>query len=176
MPMHLASKKGFTVIELLLVVSVIALLATFAFPAFGYLRQKAHDATCVSNLRVMHLGFVAYLDDHANCWPQAPKEVLEAEDETRYFRFWRDKMKDYKIIRRNWICPADTVNTEELHSSSEEFTGSYNVTEFDEFPNTAYNWRQPWIMERGEHHGRGVGPNAVMPDGTIFKAASILGN
>lgn len=175
MSSKLNQTKGFTVIELLLVISIVALLSTLGFPAFGYLRQKAQDATCVSNLKATHRGFVNYLNDHNNCWPQVPQQYLDSEDESRYWKYWRDTMKDYDVIRRNWICPADSTSADELNSDSEDFLGSYLVTEFDEFPNTAYNWRQPWLMERGEHHGRGVGPNAVLPDGTVIKTMSVFG-
>lgn len=169
-------KSAFTLIEILIVISLVAMLITIGFPMFGYLRAKAQDVTCVSNLRIMHVGFSTYMQDHQNCWPQVPEAYADSEDESQYWKFWRDSLKDYDVGRKNWICPADAENADALYNvEDDKFMGSYIPTEFDEFPNTPFNWRQPWIVERGENHGKGVGPNLVMPDGSITKGDSILG-
>ncbi len=38
---------------------------------------------------------------------------------------------------------------------------------FDEYPNTAFRWKQPWALERMGAHGISRGGNLLMPDGTI---------
>jgi len=47
----LARENGFTLVELLVVVAIIALLAAILFPVFQVARENAHRATCQSNLR-----------------------------------------------------------------------------------------------------------------------------
>ena len=42
------NRKGFTLIELMIVVSIIGILALIAIPNFQNLRQKAHNASALS--------------------------------------------------------------------------------------------------------------------------------
>src|SRR5262249_22837634 len=43
--------RGFTLIELLVVIAIIAILAAILFPVFAQAREKARQASCLSNLK-----------------------------------------------------------------------------------------------------------------------------
>jgi prepilin-type processing-associated H-X9-DG protein/prepilin-type N-terminal cleavage/methylation domain-containing protein len=57
------SMRAFTMIELLVVISIIAVLASMLLPAIGMVRQAAQTAHCSSNLRQIGMGSVAYSND-----------------------------------------------------------------------------------------------------------------
>lgn len=54
------SKSGFTLIELMVVIAVIGILASFAFPQFSRVQLAAKDAERKSNLASYHLALQRY--------------------------------------------------------------------------------------------------------------------
>jgi prepilin-type N-terminal cleavage/methylation domain-containing protein/prepilin-type processing-associated H-X9-DG protein len=56
--------SGFTLIELLVVVAVIAILLSFAFPAYQSVEREAKTTQCVHNLRQIGIGITAFAGDH----------------------------------------------------------------------------------------------------------------
>jgi len=61
--------RGFTLIELLVVIAVIAILAAILFPVFAQGREKARQASCLSNLKQIGLAFKMYIHDYDERWP-----------------------------------------------------------------------------------------------------------
>ncbi len=60
------SRRGFTIIELLVVVSILGLLASMALPRLSYLRQKALVASMVSDLRNLLTSQEAFISSHGD--------------------------------------------------------------------------------------------------------------
>ena len=63
------SPRGFTLIELLVVIAIIAILAAILFPVFAQAREKARQATCLSNLKQLSLGVLMYVQDYDEQFP-----------------------------------------------------------------------------------------------------------
>ena len=168
MKSHQKSHRGFTLVEVLLVIVIIALLITISQPIYSYLRGKASQAVCMANLKLIGLGLNIYMQDHEMVWPQMPTEPFARdEDESAW---WEATLKPYGVDRKHWKCPTDqdSLKNSGKEANNDEFVSSYLVTQFDEFPNTAFRWsEQPWVMEAGAPHGTKNGTNLLMADGSI---------
>lgn len=66
-PRHL--QRGFSLLELLICIGVVALLLSLALPALNAARDSAQRAICGSNLRQINLGWQGYLADHKEQFP-----------------------------------------------------------------------------------------------------------
>jgi prepilin-type N-terminal cleavage/methylation domain-containing protein len=67
-------RKGFTLVELLVVIGIIALLISVLLPALGKAREQAKATQCLSNLRQLGLGLQLYRGDNKDYYP--PKKLF----------------------------------------------------------------------------------------------------
>jgi prepilin-type N-terminal cleavage/methylation domain-containing protein/prepilin-type processing-associated H-X9-DG protein len=57
-------RAAFTLIELLVVIAIIAILAAILFPVFAQAREKARQATCISNCKQIGVAMMMYVQDY----------------------------------------------------------------------------------------------------------------
>ena len=62
-------KYRFSLIELLVVISIIAILASLLLPALNKAREKAHNIQCVNNMKNIGMAWQMYSNDTAYCMP-----------------------------------------------------------------------------------------------------------
>ena len=62
-------RRGFTLVELLAVVAIVALLAGLLLPALGRATDRARRTQCLGNLRDIGLAWQVYLADHDDRFP-----------------------------------------------------------------------------------------------------------
>ena len=60
----ICNRRGFTLVELLVVISIIALLLAILMPALGRAREQAKALVCRSNLRQQSLAFILYAENN----------------------------------------------------------------------------------------------------------------
>jgi prepilin-type N-terminal cleavage/methylation domain-containing protein/prepilin-type processing-associated H-X9-DG protein len=96
--------QGFTLVELLVVIGVIAVLTGIVVPSLGKARAMAKRTVCQSHLHSAALAFRMYLDDNNHIMPPAARlPSANLNDKPPIADFIRPFIKDTKALR----CPAD---------------------------------------------------------------------
>ena len=64
------SQRGFTLVELLVVIGIIALLISILLPALNAAKERANRVKCASNLRQVGQGLMLYANDNKGAYPR----------------------------------------------------------------------------------------------------------
>jgi prepilin-type N-terminal cleavage/methylation domain-containing protein len=109
------SAKGFTLVELLMVIAIIAILAALLLPMISAARSKARVTTCMSNLRQISLGVRMYSDDSNDASPSAGPAAATSTNVVSLYSGYKEFMKNYVGVKgvsssrdKLFACPADT--------------------------------------------------------------------
>jgi len=123
------SRKGFTLVELLVVTGVIALLIAVLLPALGMARESARRTQCASNLRTLAIGVLLYAQDNHNAFPGIGTDPQQPSDWI-YFSPWNGYPYDtfangkiYRYIKNESIyrCPSDLWQTRQSVGGYSDF-------------------------------------------------------
>ena len=104
-------RKGFTLVELLTVVAIIALLAALTLGGIGSMTERSKFPQCASNLRQLAQATFQYAQDNDN---QVPPSVYNADPNAKGGSVWKDRLDPYlpvpqqgnKSTKSPYFCPS----------------------------------------------------------------------
>jgi len=159
---------GFTLIEILAAISIVAVLVALGIAAWQPLIARAESASCLSRMRSLHTSLAAYVQDVGH-WPQEP-ETDSADIDADW---WINEMKPYGATEEVWLCP--TIKRAQLAiPEKNRWKIHYTPAMFGPLPSDPYKFSmQPWLVEIAGLHGHGQ--NVCFPDGSIRPLDDLMG-
>jgi prepilin-type N-terminal cleavage/methylation domain-containing protein/prepilin-type processing-associated H-X9-DG protein len=101
------TRQGFTLVELIVVITILAVLAAITYPVSSRVIQSGKASACVSNLRAIGAGLQLYLGDHNQIMPphlwagrKSISDDVPVIDNT---------LNVYVSDPRVFACPADNL-------------------------------------------------------------------
>ena len=108
----LNTKKGFTLIEIMIVVAIIAILAAIAIPNFMEYRRTSQENACAANIKTLNTATEAWRVKTNAKNDAEPRETdLVSTDGTGFLKAWpscpisKEKYSTYVAGTTNsWVC------------------------------------------------------------------------
>lgn len=105
---HTGAPGAFTLIELLMVIAIIALLASLTMPAIDGVKKHADSIACMGNLRGIGGAVNLYVQDHDNTYPEVePDPAHPIYPPAAGAKGMLETFAPYGVTEKVLRCPAD---------------------------------------------------------------------
>src|SRR5689334_11310548 len=137
-----AIRRGFTLVELLIVVAIIGALVALLLPTIQTARESARRTQCLNNLRQMVIAAHMYADTHAGSYPIAYHNKTEGD--TTYMYCW-----DISTIVKNGkvtgLAPGILWGDDTTPRDIQQCPSFVSTKDFEVEPYTGYNYNTSYI-------------------------------
>ena len=101
-----SDRRGFTLVELIVVIAIIVILMGLLYPVFAHARTKAYEAGCITNLRQLQMAMRQYCSDHDGRFPLQVIGIGSAPER------WVNALYTYGNSKTVYACPLDPVQAD----------------------------------------------------------------
>ncbi len=129
-----ARLKGFTLVEILVVIAVMSVFAAALFAVFARVREAGRRTVCASNLKQLALGMQQYIGDNSGTYPvmRGPSGATPSEANRIYAMTgplgWSYSIAPYIGSDQNFHCPSQPRRSPEIHLSSQvDYTFNFSA-------------------------------------------------
>jgi prepilin-type N-terminal cleavage/methylation domain-containing protein len=105
---------GFSLIELLVAIAIMAILASIATPAVRSAIERAQAAKCAGNLRAIGVAVQQYISENDYRFPPIETDPPSLGNEGKTAL---ETLSPYGITMAELTCPSDKVNAKKFGSS-----------------------------------------------------------
>ena len=120
-------RGGFSLVELLVVIGIIAVLIALLFPVFGKVREQARRTKCLSNLRTIGQSLFVYANNHKDRLPNGnpPRTWIDPAAADWVMVNFAQEMQATRVFH----CPSDKeVEPEQIESAIHNVPTSARVS------------------------------------------------